>query len=262
MSYILDALKKSEKERQRGQVPNMLTVQEIVAEKPAMRFQWTYLIVAGLILNAGILITWLVLVDSTKQKAVSVPPEISISSTAPLQEDMDLSRPYETPLQSETREVLTAATEKSHLTEQVSIKNSEKDSISVKDAEIKRKAQKNTPPEIKEIEEIKSPGVFPSLLPERKETVISETADELALLDKNRIYRFRKLPVSIRENLPSFAISALMYSELPASRMVRINDEMMKEGHELASGLKLKEIVNDGVIFRYRDAVSFWVGVK
>jgi general secretion pathway protein B len=261
MSYILDALKKSEKERQRGQVPNMLTVQEIVAEKPAMRFQWTYLIVPGLILNAGILITWLVLSDTTKQKAVSVPPEISISSTAPLQEDTDLSRPYGTPLQTEAREVVTAATERSHLTDQVSIK-SEKDSTSVKEGEFKRTAQKNTPPEIKETEAIKSPGVFPSLLPGQRETVISATADELALLDKNRIYRLRELPVSIRENLPSFAISALMYSELPASRMVRINDEMMKEGHELASGLKLKEIVNDGVIFRYRDAVSFWVGVK
>ena len=47
MSYILDALKKSEKERQRGALPDMLTVQDIVAEKPAKRLSWVYLLAAA-----------------------------------------------------------------------------------------------------------------------------------------------------------------------------------------------------------------------
>ena len=47
MSYILDALKKSEKERQRGALPDMLTVQDIVAEKPARRLPWAYLLRSG-----------------------------------------------------------------------------------------------------------------------------------------------------------------------------------------------------------------------
>ena len=49
MSYILDALKKSEKERRRGTLPDMLTVQDIVAEKPKKRFVWASLLVAALL---------------------------------------------------------------------------------------------------------------------------------------------------------------------------------------------------------------------
>ena len=58
MSYILDALKKSEKERQRGTLPDMLTVQDIVAEKPRKSLVWVYLLGVVLSLNAGMMVWW------------------------------------------------------------------------------------------------------------------------------------------------------------------------------------------------------------
>ncbi len=70
MSYILDALKKSEKERQRGALPDMLTVQDIVAEKPAKRLHWVYLLAAVLLLNAGALVWWLGFSHTNKTNVV------------------------------------------------------------------------------------------------------------------------------------------------------------------------------------------------
>jgi len=37
------------------------------------------------------------------------------------------------------------------------------------------------------------------------------------------------------------------------SRTVRVNGTTMKEGHYLTDGLKLEEIIPDGVIFSYLD---------
>jgi general secretion pathway protein B len=81
------------------------------------------------------------------------------------------------------------------------------------------------------------------------------------VLDENKIYKLNELPSSIRQNLPAFSISALLYSSNPASRMVSVNDQMMYEGQDLAGGVKLEEITRDGVIFRHQK-IRFLVGVK
>jgi general secretion pathway protein B len=59
MSYILDALKKSDQERQRGAVPNLHTVQMPVARESRRRSRWSSLLVLALLLNAGLLVWWL-----------------------------------------------------------------------------------------------------------------------------------------------------------------------------------------------------------
>lgn len=56
MSIILDALKKLEQKRQKGPVPDLMTVHAPEPEEPNnKRPLWPYLVLAALILNAGIL---------------------------------------------------------------------------------------------------------------------------------------------------------------------------------------------------------------
>ncbi|HEX8948796.1 MAG TPA: general secretion pathway protein GspB [Dissulfurispiraceae bacterium] len=59
MSYILDALKKSEQRRRHGTVPDLLTAQDIAAARPGKRSVWLSLLVAVLAVNAGLLLWWL-----------------------------------------------------------------------------------------------------------------------------------------------------------------------------------------------------------
>ena len=57
MSYILDALKKAEQERQRGSVPDLLTVQTLPEETQGKRIPRRYFIFA-LIFAGAIISTW------------------------------------------------------------------------------------------------------------------------------------------------------------------------------------------------------------
>jgi general secretion pathway protein B len=59
MSYILDALKKSAQERQRGTVPTVHSVQVPLTSRPRRRSRWLHLAALALLLNAGLLVWWL-----------------------------------------------------------------------------------------------------------------------------------------------------------------------------------------------------------
>jgi general secretion pathway protein B len=59
MSYILDALKKSEQDRQRRRPAGLDTIYEAELQKPKRNMHWAYLIACALILNAALLLWWL-----------------------------------------------------------------------------------------------------------------------------------------------------------------------------------------------------------
>ena len=100
MSYILDALKKSEKERQKKNLPDLLTVQEPVLNEKRKRPLWTYILIAVLIMNMGF-IGYLL---GTKK-----PRKIQVSSTAVQKEQ---SKPLE-PQKSDIAKVEMPATVRS-----------------------------------------------------------------------------------------------------------------------------------------------------
>ena len=58
MSYILDALRKSDQQRQRGAAPTLLTAQESAAE-PRQFAYLTYGLIVAVLVGAGIVIGWL-----------------------------------------------------------------------------------------------------------------------------------------------------------------------------------------------------------
>jgi len=58
MSYILQALKKSEQERQRGSIPNLQSSQIIVERTPGQHSIWLRLFVVALVLNAAAMLYW------------------------------------------------------------------------------------------------------------------------------------------------------------------------------------------------------------
>ncbi len=76
MSYILDALKKSEAERQQGKAPGIGTVQSYKPNRGKRRRTWPYLLVIALAVNAGVVLMalrpWEARVE-TPPKAVQEP---------------------------------------------------------------------------------------------------------------------------------------------------------------------------------------------
>jgi general secretion pathway protein B len=61
-----------------------------------------------------------------------------------------------------------------------------------------------------------------------------------------------ELPQGVRDNLPEIKITVLVYAEEPDDRFVLTNGQRLVEKEELQSGLVLDEIRRDGAIFLYR----------
>ena len=60
------------------------------------------------------------------------------------------------------------------------------------------------------------------------------------------------LPASIRQGLPPMPVAVHAYSSKPADRLVSINGRLLHEGDELAAGLRLEQITPEGMVFSYR----------
>jgi len=79
-----------------------------------------------------------------------------------------------------------------------------------------------------------------------------ESREENSKRPAGLVLQVSELPSAVRSALPQFRISGHAYSPEPQTRVARINEKILQEGQELAPGLRLEEIVPDGVIFGYR----------
>lgn len=69
-----------------------------------------------------------------------------------------------------------------------------------------------------------------------------------------------ELPEEVRRSLPPLSVSGAMYSDHPASRMLLINNRVFHEGDQPSPGLVLEEIRLKSAVLRYRGtryAVSY-----
>jgi general secretion pathway protein B len=261
MSYILDALKKSEKERQRGALPDMLTVQDIVAEKSEKRLPWIYLLAAALLLNAGALVWWLGFSHTNKPKVVETSKTDNISPLS-VNESAQAAPVRVNPSQDSTQSIGSEFRPAYRNTVPV-----------IENNETMTSVRNQHPP--KGLQEVQAHTVSagntikPSeLAPAKSEQSVATgripsgpTGGLSEIPDENKLYKLQELPSAIRQNLPAFSLSALLYSSNPDSRMVRINEQMMHEGQDLTAGVKLEEITRDGIILRYQK-FRFYVGAK
>lgn len=231
MSYILDALKKSEKERKRNPVPDIMTVQDIQMPGTKKRPLWILMILAVLLLNAAVLI-W---VSPWKSKN----PQTVLDPTPDKQ---------------------TVAKSQNTSSEKNALRQSKK-------VNAKNDARKDIKEKPKAMPETKITREASSTTPRKKEEASDMTSEakpddnHLPLPLPNKIYHISELPQSIQQKLPAFAISTFLYSEDPNSRMVRINGQMVREGQYMSAGLKLEEIIQNGMIFSYQN-FRFQVGLK
>jgi general secretion pathway protein B len=75
-----------------------------------------------------------------------------------------------------------------------------------------------------------------------------------------RLPTFNELPEEVRREIPALSIGGAMYSEAAASRMLVINGQVFHEGEQPYQGLVLEEIRLKTAVFRFRGtrySVSF-----
>lgn len=67
-----------------------------------------------------------------------------------------------------------------------------------------------------------------------------------------RVYTVNDLPANIQRELPKLVVGGAMYSETPANRMLIINSQVFREGDKLTPDLLLQEIRLKSAVFQYK----------
>ncbi len=218
MSYILDALKKSEQERGHGNIPDVQTVHSSSLNyRSEKKAYWPYILIAAVLLNLLAIVYFMINKPAAEKIETSTPPTSVVTQT-------------KTETESE------AVAEKAEpVVKAVTIISDENKNANVEKAGAET-ADKKTQ------------------AAEKTESITIKT-EEPALNQDIRILEFYELPESIKQDLPSIVISAHVYSSNPLQRSIVINNKFLEEGEYVLDGLILYEITPDGAIFNYQGTV-------
>jgi len=230
MSYILDALRKSDQQRQRGSTPTLLTVQSTPTNPSRPRYLLNGVIAAALI-SAGILVGWLQPWQNERAEPLASSPAAS-GSTRDVPPTSYGSAESQSP---------TAAVEAENPPTRVTLTRQEP--AFADDSSASPQPAPGT--------QSAATGRLPV-----KPGATAKASDEA-----EKVMALNDLPPAIRREIPGIAVMFHAYSSDPAERRVMINGNMAKEGEALADGLGLQQITPDGVILVYK-GYRFHHGVR
>ena len=282
MSYILEALKKLERKRQQEEKRPTLTLADATMPEARPRTRWLTLVAVGLVLNAMVLVWWIVFrgpyqpprsAPMLPQRALVKPiPMAVLPPLTSLAQDADRRKTaYDrtpTPAGSkgpEDRKVSVASPEKLPLSDPVKTATPAEKRPSFPAAP---KIPTDQPPpgpspaRVPATEPVKTPPP-----PERKASTSDQAkappqkASKTAMLPSDRVFNLNDLPADVRSALPPLKISAHVYSPEPHSRLVQVNDQLLQEGQVAIEGIQVEEILPKGIVFRFQ-GYRFRMGIQ
>lgn len=230
MSYILDALKKADAEREREGVPSLQT-QHVAHPAPldgsddaaAVGLKWAAAGVAGgLVLLAGL--WWL----SPGAEGSAEGSAAAHQSLNPAQGNAQVPPPSALPVPAPVTPP----------------------SIAVAPP-VSAQARTGVQP----LPQPPMPAAPPTEPPRREG---SRKADAGIQVDASlrdapvRVVPVAELPEDVRRELPALSIGGAMHSDVPASRMLILNGSVFHEGDQPAPGLVLEEIKLKSAVFRFK----------
>lgn len=69
----------------------------------------------------------------------------------------------------------------------------------------------------------------------------------------SRIYRLDQLPPDVRRQLPTLSIAGARYSPTPAERILIVNGQVLHEGDKITPDVVLQQIKPKGAVLQFRD---------
>jgi general secretion pathway protein B len=230
MSYILDALKKSDQQRQLGATPTLMTAQAAVGTPRQPRLIRNAVLVSALVC-IGILIGWFQPWRPNQPVAKPAPvasgtivPVHSAAAPAPVTPVPEMTAKTDSvpPMQN------AGSVEQSEIPSDI---GAMKQAMPV--------TAESEPP----VEQAQPLATAP------KE---AETARPGDAVEEKKVVELNDLPASVQQGIPNISISFHAYSSSPKDRHVMINGAMLGQGDLLAPGLSLDEVTPDGVILGYK----------
>ena len=233
MSYILDALKKSEQQRGQGAIPDVQTVHSSSLNyRDEKKTYWPYILITAVILNLIAIVYF-----------ITDKNNVSENNTLSVQDTIIKNKAKKTIAVNDVQTAPPAVAAEEQIINTTGL-----------NAKIEPEKTKTVVPAITE------PVKKKTNLTNNRETITPETNSYAAvnkrpsqIKTKKDIINFYDLPDSIQQQLPAIVVSAHVYSSNPVQRSIVINNNFMEEGEYVIDNLILYEITADGAIFDYED---------
>ncbi len=259
MSYILDALKKSEQERGHGNVPGVQTIHSSgLLYRNEKKSLWPYLLIIAVLLNLIVISVYIYTQKTgTQQKKERSTTVAQIKSE---------NKAEQTPIFSRLNTLQTKRSQP-HLPQPKIIRTSNKSThkltnkeealtvnqlISIRQSDISPQQNRHTnrikPDVRKKSRETKL--VAKNL--NHKSLPAGKAITPPPIKAGPKIIEQADLPAEIKRELPTMVITAHVYSSDPKQRSMVINNQFLGEGDYIMDGLVLFKITPDGAIFDYK----------
>ncbi len=218
MSYILDALKKSDQERQQGTSPHLYSIHS--AALPGRNFAQLQLRRRRWLLVGGVLLFFTCLGIFLFLNRQNAPPDSTVPNSPPTttvkQPAKEVVRQNgNQPAQQVIRQG--AAKSDDNLSQVIIKENSAVlQSIAV---------EKTTLPPAQVVAKEDAPSSFPQL---------------------------NDLSAALQTEIPELQFAGHTYSEDPTQRMIIINGQILREGNTIAAGTHLAQITREGVVIDFK----------
>jgi general secretion pathway protein B len=263
MSYILDALRRSDQDRKKGDVPGLQSQPDALVRESSVPLK------SG---RKNVLL-WLLLILVALQLVWILPKPINTDNGEPAIAKTDATLDSVPPADVAPRAPAEAAQQEQlsnndlHLDD---LKDVQMDISTVDEAEA---TVPQTPiPEAPEEQssdlpatatrqgqvEAESPDDAAQSAPQLSESIPPADSAGSDADPYEGIPHQRQLPYDLQKALPELNISVHIYSATPSSRLVRINSKIYQEGDSINNELKLEEITRDGLIMSIRNE-RFWL---
>lgn len=213
MSIILDALKKSEAERQRQAGPALMEVRVV---PPQRRFPWGWLAL-GLLLGGNLwLLLWLLLRSPAPAAVAPTPAVAAVPAAAPVAAPIAAAPSSVAPAIVAPTPAATVPQEPAYVASQANAGTA-----------IAGHVVEEPEPDINPAD------LAPAINNPRSSGPVRSYAD-------------------VAGSVPELRLDLHVYAEKPADRYALVNMHKVREGDTLPEGPKVSEITRDGVIMRYQ----------
>ncbi len=267
MSILLDALKKSETQRQLGKTPTIHTAVEAPGAARETEQQWIALSMLALsavaiawigwqqfrqpvesLDEAGVDVAAMPQVEETPPPATQVPVEKAeraggdrtpVASLWNVQKDLAGLTILPAKVPEETRQ------RRKKLSRSFSSYEAEKDSVTDQETESSPTTVATTSSDPATTNQSLSAEETPAATPAARSSRLQPHQPEPI--------SYWQIPQALRDGLPEFRINVLVWAEKPEDRFLLINGQRLEEKDELIDGVVLDEIRRDGAVFRYRN---------
>lgn len=252
MSYILDALKKSDQKRKLGAVPDLQTEHAVLVNRAKRRQLSPKLLPLAafvLLLNIVLWLWW----AKPWQGDMELPTakvEVVVPVTQPepiVSQVVESPMPQAPPMPDEPPRV---AENMDMPQNEVVLEATEEKTPPVAEPTWEMEDEEVDSPVYSEVDEPAAQTELPYEETAGTEEVVAAAPE--GAIEVAGVLSRDELPEQIQQVLPQLRISLHFFSNKPEARLVRINDRHLHEGDMVASELRLLEITESGVILSFR----------